>query len=303
MRVDYLGLQAFVSIAEQGSFRQAAAHLNISQTALSHRMRKFEEYLGVKLMTRSARTVTLTPAGRELLPNAQRALSGLEETLDGLRRQDQPGQRELSIGCLPTLANFFLPPIIKTFSAAHPGLMIRIHDNSVAEIAQKVENGEAELGVTILSINHYEVDVQTLLREPFVVVAPADHPFAQHDSVDTAGLSGYPLVRISSQAGNRQLIDDALRNRNDLDWRYEVQHVSTAINLVLAGNGITIVPRLSVQTDLPLGIVVRPLRNPGITRLIGVIRRRGSQPTPAAQDLVLLLRKGAEQLKGAGLMP
>lgn len=303
MRVDYLGVQAFVSIAEQGSFRQAAAHLNISQTALSHRMRKFEEYLGVKLMTRSARTVTLTSAGRELLPNAQRALGALEETLDGLRRQDQPDQRELSIGCLPTLANFFLPRILKTFSDSHPDLVIRIHDNSVAEIAEKVESGEAELGITILSINRYEVDVQTLLREPFVVLAPAGHPFAERTSVDTADLAGHKLVRISSQAGNRQLIDDALRNRNDLDWRYEVQHVATAINLVLGGNGVTIVPRLSVLTDLPLGMVVRPLRNPGITRQIGVIRRRGSQPTPAALELVNLLRKGAEQLKLPGIVP
>ena len=75
MRVDFLGLEAFFCIADRGSFHAAAAHLNLSQTALSHRMKKLENDLGVKLLARTTRQVSLTPAGAELLPVAQRVMA------------------------------------------------------------------------------------------------------------------------------------------------------------------------------------------------------------------------------------
>jgi DNA-binding transcriptional LysR family regulator len=71
MRPDFLGLEAFVAIAERGSFNKAAAHLGITQTALSHRMRKMEGYLGIALFHRTTRQVALTPTGLELLPRAK----------------------------------------------------------------------------------------------------------------------------------------------------------------------------------------------------------------------------------------
>src|SRR5215831_16056782 len=80
MRIDFLGLQAFLSIAERGSFQRAAAHLNLSQTAVSHRMRKLEDELGIKLFARTTREVTLTRAGIDFLPKAQRAIAGLEQS-------------------------------------------------------------------------------------------------------------------------------------------------------------------------------------------------------------------------------
>jgi DNA-binding transcriptional LysR family regulator len=85
MRIDFLGLQAFVSVAERGSFLRAAAHLNLSQTALSHRMKKFEEDLGVALFVRTTRQVSLTAVGLELLPRACALLDELSDTLEGVR--------------------------------------------------------------------------------------------------------------------------------------------------------------------------------------------------------------------------
>jgi DNA-binding transcriptional LysR family regulator len=80
MRIDFLGLQAFLSIAQRGNFQRAAAHLNLSQTAISHRMRKLEEDLGIKLFARTTREVTLTRAGIEFLPKAQKAIEELEQS-------------------------------------------------------------------------------------------------------------------------------------------------------------------------------------------------------------------------------
>lgn len=85
MRVDFLGLEAFLCIAERGSFHRAAAHLNLSQTALSYRIKRREDDLGLKLLARTTRQVTLTPTGVELLPDRPRS-----EPVDRYRRRADP---------------------------------------------------------------------------------------------------------------------------------------------------------------------------------------------------------------------
>src|SRR5688572_11851204 len=100
MRVDFLGLQAFLSIAERGSFRHAAAHLGITQTALSHRIKKFEEQVQVTLLTRTTRQVALTPAGVSLLPRAQQLIEQAQHLFDELNSQAAARQENLAIGCL-----------------------------------------------------------------------------------------------------------------------------------------------------------------------------------------------------------
>ncbi len=290
MRIDFLGLQTFLSIAERGSFQRAAAHLNLSQTALSHRMRKFEADLGVKLLTRTTRQVTLSPAGLDLLPKARRILDEIETSFEALRQSGRHRQARVAIGCLPTIAHHHLPRVLREFGSRFPDISVKIYDNSAAEIADLVQSGTAEFGITIMSANRVDLDIKALLKEPFVLVCPGDHPFARQKSVNWVELSGIPLVRISPQAGNRALIDDALGSRRDsLLWRYEVQHVATAVSLVTAGLGLTVVPRLAVDVAGMPGIAALPLRNPGIVRTLGILTRRGASLSPAAETLAALI--------------
>jgi DNA-binding transcriptional LysR family regulator len=290
-RIDFLGLEAFLSIANWGSFGRAAGNLNLSQTALSHRLKKLEDELGVKLFARTTRQVTLTSAGLELLPTAQRIVEELAGSLDSLRRQGKERQERLQIGCLPTIAIHHLPRVLHDFEARHPDLAVQVFDNSATEIAERVQAGEAEFGITIVSANRWDLDITPLLKEPFVLVCPADHALAQKGTVAWSDLEGVPLIRISPQTGNRFLIDDALGGRRELmTWRYEVQHVATAIGMVLAGVGLTVVPRLGFDAAYGPGIVAMPLRNPGIVRTIGIIARRGHPMSPAAETLARLVQ-------------
>src|SRR6185312_4065984 len=105
-----------VSIAERGSFQRAASHLNPSQTAISHRMRKLEDELGLKLFARTTREVTLTRAGIEFLPKAQKALAELEQSFDELKQQGAKRRERLDIACLPVFAVKYLPPILRRFN-------------------------------------------------------------------------------------------------------------------------------------------------------------------------------------------
>lgn len=299
MRIDILGLQAFVSIAERGSFQRAAAHLNLSQTALSHRMRKLELDLGLRLLLRTTRQVTLTPAGVELLPRARRIIDDVAETFQQLRQMGEPKQRRVSIGCLPTLAVQTLPQAIAKFSARHPDVAIKVHDNSAGEIAQLVQSGEADFGITILSAAVWDLELKPLLKEPFVAIVPADHAFAKLNAVSWAELAGHPLVRISPQAGNRVLLDDALGSRRDtLNWRFEAQRMVTAVSMVRAGIGVAVAPRLAVEAGGAQGVKALKLHTPSVSRTIGVVLKRGVPLSPPAEELLGILEQRIRAIAG-----
>src|SRR5829696_3608432 len=160
MRIDFLGLHAFAAIAERGSFQLAAAHLNLSQTALSHRIRKLEDDLGVRLLSRTTREVSLTPAGVELLPKVKSVIDELSGSLRVLREHGRMRQENLSIGCLPTIAASYLPPALGRFRSVHQDVVIRIHDNSATEIAKLIEDGTIEFGITLVAAHRWDSETQ-----------------------------------------------------------------------------------------------------------------------------------------------
>ena len=213
MRIDFLGLHAFVAIAERGSFQHAAAHLNLSQTALSHRIRKLEEDLGVKLLSRTTREVSLTQAGLNLLPKVKETIESLAGSLDELRHEGRSRQETLSIGCLPTIASGRLPRVLHSFQERHPDVLVRIYDNSATEISSLVQDGTIAFGITLVAAHRWDFDIELLMKDPFTLVCPEDHPLATQPAVSWSDLTDEPLIRISPQTGNRIIIDDALGSR------------------------------------------------------------------------------------------
>lgn len=302
MRIDFLGIEAFLGVAERGSFHGAAERLNLSPAALSHRMRRLEDDLGVKLFTRSTRHVALTPAGLELLPKVRGMMEELAGSYQTLRLQGRAKQTRLVIGCLPTIATYYLPPVLKAFSARYPDISVHIRDNSASQIAEMVQNGEAEFGITIVSANRWDLDTRPLLREPYVLLCPKLHPLAARSQVSWADLEGIPLIRISPQATNRMLIDDALGAKRELmNWRYEVQHVATAASMVLAGVALTVVPQLAIDASGATGLAAVPITNPSIARTVGVVTKRGlplSEPGEVMLRIITRGLKSADKLYG-----
>ena len=213
MALDFLGPEAFLSMAKRGSFRKAAAHLSLSQTALSHRIRKFGEGLGLRLLSRTTRQVTLTPAGLDLAARARGPVEALTDALAGLRARVGAGQQSVAIGCLLTIAVHHVPRLLGEFARTHPGVTVKVFDNSAIGIAERVVGGEAEFGITIVSANRWDLDLTPLLTEAFVLACPAGHPFAQRANLAWDELQGIPLVRVAPHTGNRALIDEALCRR------------------------------------------------------------------------------------------
>jgi DNA-binding transcriptional LysR family regulator len=290
VRIDVLGLQAFVSIAERGSFHGAASHLNLSQTALSHRIRKLEESLATQLFMRTTRQVTLTAAGTTLLPRAKKLFAELGEAIGELRGAAVEREDRVVFGCLPTIAMECLPKIISDFARAHPGVQVKVLDNSATEIAERVQAGDAEFGVTIVAANRWDLELKPVAKEPFVLVCHRDLPIAANRSLTWSQIQDVPLVRISAETGNRILIDDALGARREtLSWRYEVQRVTTAVSLVRSGIGGAIVPQLAFDVVDADDVIAIALKAPTVTRTLGIVTRKGAPLNAPTRQLLRMV--------------
>jgi DNA-binding transcriptional LysR family regulator len=286
VHIDFLGLQAFLSIAERGSFRRGAAHLNLSQTALSHRMKKLEDALGVKLFIRTTREVTLTRAGLEFLPKARKAIADLEGSFDELRQLGTKRQERLAVACLPAFAIYHLPRVLGRFHRRHPKVEVRIFEYSSGEVAGLVQSGEVEFGVSVIATGRWDLDIEPITAEPFVLACPSSHALARRQSVSWSELGDTPLIRVGTQTTIRTIIDDGLGARRDeLNWRYEVQRVETAVSLVETGLASTIVPKINVDLHGSKAVVGRLMRSPQLSCPFGIVTRRGIPLSPAADML------------------
>lgn len=289
MRIDYLGLEAFVAIADHGSFQRAAKALNLSQTALSHRLRKVEDDLGAALLIRSNREVSLTAIGQSLLPDARRLMKELHDTYQTFRARARKVRTRVCLACLPTLANSLLPEILAAFARERPDIAIELLDIPVQEIAQRVQSGEAEFGVTIVSAHLPDLKVRPLIEEDYVLVVPQDHELAERPHVVRADLEGLTMARISAQSRNRQLVEVALGDHwHRIDWHYEVQNARAAMGLVAERAAFAILPRMAL-TFAPTGLVALPFGDVRLSRTLGTVTRRGVPMSEAAARLLSMV--------------
>ena len=291
MKIDFPGLEAFVSVAELGSFTRAARQLNLSQTAVTHRISKLEKRLGARLLQRSTREVVLTREGSELLPRLKAILADLDGELRRVSADLETAQApQLTIACLPTIAMDILPEALKVFKTSNPQVVVKAFDTSATEIAPLVTQGIAEIGLTILAAGNKDLATEPLFTEDYLLVCPADHPLGGRRDVRWAQIKGQPLVRVNQHTANRFIVDEALGAESErMNWAYEVQHTLTAVRLVQAGLGLTIMPRCAVDALRTEPISFAPLIEPKITRTIGLLSKRGTELSPLAQRFRIAL--------------
>jgi DNA-binding transcriptional LysR family regulator len=298
MKIELDGLEAFVHIAEGGSFHKAAQALHISQPALSRRMKRLEEITGVRLLDRTTQKVQLTAVGRAFLPQAQRLVLELRAAADSLGKMSTRRGGMVSVACIPTAAAHFLPSAIGRYAREHPDVRVRVMDFSSAEVVQAVLQGAAEFGVSFVERLHQDLEFEPLFEDPFVVVCHRSHPLAQKSKVAWSELAEHRVARVGPRSGSSILLDLALSRLGvRLNWFHEVEyHFSSALGLTEAGLVVTVMPRLAVPERGSAQLVARPLGDPPLRRQLGIVRRRGSTPSPAAEGLIEVLRS-----IGAGL--
>ena len=284
-RIDYIGIEAFVAIAQLGNFVRASAHLNLSQAALSHRIRKLEDDIGTRLLLRTTREVSLTEAGQEFLPIARRNLEALSTAYSAVQTKARAQQQTLTFACLPTIAHFYLPRVLEAFVISQPYISIRLQEQPADRVRELVISGEAEFGVILTGVQRWDLEFKEVRREDYHLLVGPNHPLAKQSSVSLADLAGERFVRINTQSTNRQMVDDFLEPvAGTIDWRYEVQNAAMAIAMVMQGVAVTILPSISARLS-GYSLSSLPFSDIQISRTLGIVTRRGAPLTAAAQAM------------------
>lgn len=296
MKIDTLGVQAFVAIAEGGGFRQAAETLYVTQTAITQRLRKLETFLGVVLVERTTRRTTLTEIGERFLPQARRLLNELSDALTEIRETGLSQRGDVSIACVPTVGVQYLPRILRAFSQRRPHDRVRILDHASASVMESVLRREAEFGIGIAGHRHPDLLSVPIATDPYVLICRDDHPLAKRRRVRWDALQSWPLIFAGEVSGNRSLLDGALKDNGvALHSFYEVQRSSTALGLVAEGLGAAVVPRLAVQKNAYPMVRSIQLVEPAVSRTLVLLTRRTAQLSPAARALYDMIIELAEQ--------
>jgi len=287
-------LEAFVAVAERGSFRGAAEAVHVSQPALSRRIDKLEAALGVRLLVRSVRPVSPTAIGREFYRKTRSLLDELGSTLLAIGEEAAGHSGAVTVACVPSAAYYYLPDFIRRYHAQFPRVRVQIKDDDASGVLDAVVRGEADFGINFIGTQEPDIEFQPLLRERFVVACRRDHPLARKRSVTWTELCQYEYMSVGKTSGNRLLIDQALA---EMPVRprclYEVRHVVGLLGLVEAGLGVAAVPQLAMPPGKHAMVVGRPLVDPMVSRTVGLIRRRGRALTPAAHAFHHLLASHA----------
>lgn len=300
MRIDLdLGdVEAFVAVAERASFHLAAQDLALSPSAVSRRVARLEERLGVRLLERTSRRVALTPAGRAFLARGRELLQSASEAVLAVGEENRRGGL-VTLAAVFSSTRHLVPEALARFRTRHPQVRVRLEDLYADEVVEAVLSGRADLGITFVGPDEAEVLFEPLFEEPFVVALPRGHPLAAREVLRWRDLAGEPLVAVWKGSGNRVLLDAALaRGGLSLGWAIQVRHSNTALSLVEAGLGIAVVPRSTLPPRAgPL--VWRPLVEPRVRRTLGIVRVRGRPLTALAEAL----RRCFHELAAAGGAP
>lgn len=287
---DLPDLQAFVAVAERNSFRQAANDLFISQPALSRRIDKLEEALGVKLFERTTRRVQLTNVGQAFLVNVRDALNGLEDAVLGVADLAAHRTGTVTLACVPSAVWHFLPDVLKRYTAQFPKIRVRVHDESAQDVLNLVLTGEADFGICFTGAENPEINFQPIYVESYVLAMRRDHPLAGRKKLSWKDTVDERYISVAKSSGNRSVLDAALAGVEKHPWiSCEINHVSGILALVESGLGVAAVPGLSILAQRQGAVIGVPLVNPSVKRTLGLISKHQHAMAPASRTLFDML--------------
>ncbi|MFT4267903.1 MAG: LysR family transcriptional regulator [Xenophilus sp.] len=291
-------MRAFAAVARAGSFTAAARQVNLTQSAVSMLVQQLEEALGLQLFDRGT-TVTLTEAGRQLLPLARRILDDLQQMAEGASDLRSLRTGLLRVVAPQMLACTWVAATLGEFETAHPDVGLRMTDATADAVVGAVHRGEAELGVGPERATGEDVTRSFLMDVPIRMVCAARHPLAQRRAVAWDELRDERWVIYSSEF-NRHL--ERLLHAHDaslsMQTAAEVEYLTTALALVGVGTGLAAVPDYGRLFAPNFDVRFIELRAPEIRRPYYIYQRRGLALSPTAQAFVALLRQRAVRSGG-----
>ncbi len=261
-------LRCFIAVAEEGHFGRAASRLHMTQPPLSRQIQILETVLGVSLINRSNRVVSLTPAGRSFLNDARRIIKLSEEARLSVRRIASGTAGALAIGFIPATSYELLPRLVSAAARELPGIELVLKELVTADQLDGLSTRRLDVGILRLPVDHDRMETLRVSRDPMRLAIPDDHPFATEPAVPIEQLQGQAFIMYAPVESryHHDLLSAAFRRAAILpNYVQYARETHTILALVGAGVGLAVVPQSSVRLRPP-NVTIRLLAEP--TRLI-----------------------------------
>ncbi|SEF25706.1 LysR family transcriptional regulator [Variovorax sp. NFACC27] len=292
-------LRAFLQVARVGNFTRAAEQAHITQAGLSILIREMEKQLGCRLFDRTTRVVSLTPAGRRLLPVVERMVTDLDDVAAELGAEGDAARQTLRIAATPLVSSHLLPQVFASFREAHPQVSLRLFDADLRDVEAMVTAGEADVG-----LGFFFKAAPGLAREPvgrfhLMRVAPMDEA-GEPGAVGSApwsALRGAELVGLPPGNPIQKVIDQHLAAIGRADaQRTSFNFFGTLISMVEAGFGTAVMPTFALAACRRHRVRTDVLTKPKVGLDFYRITKRGAYETEAMQAFVATLEKALPEL-------
>ena len=290
-------LRYLVAVADTRHFGRAAERSFVSQPTLSAQLKKLEDYLGVQLIERAPKRVSLTVAGQEVVERARRILESSEEIVELANGHRDPLAGRLKLALLPTIGPYLLPNVAAKLRKQLPRLELMLYEYQTDVMLEKLHSGEIDVGILALPVQLDGLDTYELYKEPFTVAMPANHRLSNRASIKLEDLRDETLLLLED---GHCLRDQALEicSGTDLHEKQDFRATSleTLRQMVASGVGITLLPELAGRGayGAARGVTIKPFVKPVPTRTIGAVWRKSS----ARREVILAL---AKQIKAHAL--
>lgn len=272
-------LRYLVALADTRHFGKAATRCHVSQPTLSAQLKKLEEYLGVELIERQPRRVALTEIGEQIVARARRVVNDSDDLLSLARSQRDPLSGSLKLALIPTIGPYLLPLLSRKLRRQLPKLKLMLYEYQTEPLLQALRAGDIDMGVLALPVHADGVETRKLYDEDFMIALPKGHPLADKANVKLGDLSGESLLLLEDGHCLRdQALEICSRGDIDEDQDYRATSLETLRQMVAAGMGVTLLPKLS--TTGPFGgeksVVIKAFPRPAPTRTVGAVWRKSS---------------------------
>jgi LysR family hca operon transcriptional activator len=266
-------LRYFVAVAEAGSLTVAAEELlHTAQPSLSRQIRDLEKDVGTQLLTRNARGIELTAAGKAFLDHARLALIQVDAAGEAARRAAKPSRPTFAVGFLTGQEIDWLPEVMRVLRDELPKIDVTISSQSLSrELGDALMRGKLDVAFLRAELKAADLIYKVVNREPLVVILPSDHRLASREIIDPNEIAGERLLSVSAAPVLRAVIDDYLK-RCGIDTKPELEadNLAMAMSLIASTRSIALLPAY-VQNFLPWSVISRPLSGhvPTVDLVIG----------------------------------
>ncbi|MCH8529568.1 MAG: LysR family transcriptional regulator [Saccharospirillum sp.] len=290
-------LRYFVALAEVLNFTRAAERVHVTQSTLSHQIKQLEEELGLELFERIGKKVVLTEEGSTFLEHITPALTQVDEAVGALRQAPEQLRGELRIAATHSFNVQLIPSCLATFMKRYPAVRVVVEELSGDEIAQRLEQGELDLGVSYRPAIPRGLWFEPLYNEEMKLVMAANHPLAKRKKVRMVELTGLQMALLTPNFSTRQLLEECFQSAGARPVIVaELNAISPMLELVRRTDLCSIVSSNALVGEADLAVA--PLEDPTPIRTPGLLWNKQSDRPAATKFMAATIRQLVKNMNG-----